>query len=107
MKDSAAPTTRSPLFVTTDLALAAYLAVSRPLARVERQADGRVAFSFIDDAQLRADVSDYSAMGGAVAPLRYSQTLRIMKRLVHQATAQNRIEGKPPGQSDPGRGPKG
>ena len=84
MAHDAPPTSQPLLYKTSDLALAASLAVTRTLAAVERQVDGRVVFEFHDDQQLQDDVREYFNMGGAVAPLRYAQTFRTLKRLVHQ-----------------------
>ena len=84
MDHDASTARRSPLYRTSDLALSAFLAVARTLDTVERQSDGRVVFGFKDDQQLQDDVHDFYTMGGSVGPLRYSQALQSLKRLVHQ-----------------------
>lgn len=78
-------------YETSDLGLAAFLSLDRPLVGVVKDGPSRVRFRFLDDPRLRSDVDDYFGLRGSVQPLRYNLALRGLKSVVHEVLRGNSV----------------
>ena len=68
---------------TSDLALAAFLVISRNLADVG-SVGRRIVFSFARDDRIQTDINEFLSMRGSVAPARYWQAVKGLKAILYE-----------------------
>ena len=71
------------LFTHKDFYLCAFLLVQNQKLVHTQRSQGYTEFSFWDSAELRKAVNQYYAMEAKVDPLKYSQSIRALKTVIH------------------------